>query len=120
IVAKKGDLAYELDFPPSWKVHRTVSVAQLVPAPEGTDPFERQPEHDVRRVVDDDSGRVFEIEKLLERRPVWRGHDPKIEYLVKFKSWGSHFNSFQPRVSLLQTAGHLVRAYEQDNPIQAK
>ncbi|KAH8162209.1 hypothetical protein CIB48_g6027 [Xylaria polymorpha] len=30
---KIGELAYELNFPRHWKVHRVVSVAHLYPAP---------------------------------------------------------------------------------------
>jgi hypothetical protein len=41
IVKKIGRLAYELDLPPSWKVHRVISVAHLQPAPKGKDLFSR-------------------------------------------------------------------------------
>ena len=38
-----NDLAYELDFPPTWRVYPVILVVQLYKPEQGSNPFGRKP-----------------------------------------------------------------------------
>ncbi|KAK7961166.1 hypothetical protein PG988_012380 [Apiospora saccharicola] len=114
IVKKVGPLAYELNFPRSWRVHRVVSIAQLYPTPKGGDPFGRTRPQPGRIVVegDDEEWHSFEIEKLVARRINRTGGKPVVEYLVRWKDYHEAYDEWYPRELLMENAADTVLKYD--------
>lgn len=119
VIRRVGDLSYELNFPRHWRVHRTVSVAHLCKAPKGSDPYNRRRPQPGRIFVegDDNEWQSYEIEKLLGRRINNQGNRPTIEYLVKWKDYGSQYNEWYPRIILMQNATELINDYDRKNKL---
>lgn len=115
IVRRQGRLAYELKLPSHWKIHPVISVAHLIPAPKGKDPYNRhivegrEPVDGVEG--DTDEWKSWELERIVDRRTVKRGRTNVVEYLVKFKGWGNHENQWYPN-ELLFNAQDMVTEYE--------
>lgn len=66
ILRRVGKLAYELDLPKNWRVHRVISIAQLEVTPPGQHPFDR-PTQKLPEGLEVDGETEYEIEKLLDR-----------------------------------------------------
>ena len=115
IVEKVGRLTYRLDVPPDWRIHPVFSVAQLEPAPPSTEnPFGRPFLSNPPPVfVKGDTNKIksFEIEKLLNKRQVKKGKGQAIEYLVRWKGYGSEWDRWY-NVKELDNAAALVDNYE--------
>jgi hypothetical protein len=110
-----GKLVYELDLPPRWKIHPVISIAHLVPAPDGDDPFERpvaDPQEPIENEGDDDDWKSYELERVVDRRTTRYGGRNNTEYLIKFKGYGNQYNDWYPE-ELLVDAQELVAEYEQ-------
>jgi hypothetical protein len=101
IIGAIGFNAYKLDLPHSWLkmgVHPVLSVAQLEPAPEEADPFERPPLYDEPPPVQDghenDSPEHL-IEAIIKKRVrKLRKGVTVIEYRVKWKGYNAHHNQW--------------------------
>ncbi|SLM37280.1 reverse partial [Lasallia pustulata] len=80
IVKKIGLLAYRLDIPVNWKIHRVISVAQLEPAPKGSDPYKREDQPSDPPAVEEFNSEWhdYEVEKLVGRRYRKLGKGKKI------------------------------------------
>lgn len=86
-----GPLAYRLDFPPNWKIHPVVSVAQLEKCPREPDPYQREPSKPSAKVDDrfpEDEDR-YAVEKVLAKRVAGGRRNPHTEYLVRWKGYGA-------------------------------
>ena len=70
ILRRVGRLAYELDIPPTWRIHPAFTIAMLGPAPPpDSDPFHRpRPNHPESVEVDGEP--EWEIERLLDKRTI--------------------------------------------------
>lgn len=96
IKRKVGNLAYELNLPPTMKIHPVISVAHLDPAPRSADPFGREPPRS-GPISEADAGGfsdVYEIQSLLSRRHRTVRGKRRTEYLVKWKGWGNEHNAW--------------------------
>ncbi|KAK3309710.1 uncharacterized protein B0T15DRAFT_545691 [Chaetomium strumarium] len=103
-------------------VHPTVSITQVVKAPDGEDPYGRSL-HGPGPVIEataDGKTEQFEIEKILARRSVRKGVMPQIEYLIKWKGRGSHDNQWCRRAVLMQNGSDMINEYEAKFPITEK
>lgn len=65
---KAGELAVELDLPPTWRVHPVVSITQLTLAPDGDDPFGRRPVPPGRVLEAGSEDQQYELERIVQRR----------------------------------------------------
>ncbi len=115
IVRKVGKLAYELKLPPTMKIHPVVSISQLEPAPEGSDPYERvlnaEPPPVVEVGTPDEP--EWEVERLVDRK--WDGRRRCFTYLVKYLGWGPEQNEYQTEGSLTN-AKELMDEYDEKYP----
>lgn len=84
VLERIGTLAYKMDFPPTWRIHNVVSIAQLEPAPT-TDPYGRQRPH--RPAVNDErfpgEEDRYEVEQILDKCERRHGKGFRVEYLVR-------------------------------------
>ena len=76
-----NDLAYKLDFLPTWRVYPVMSVVQLYKLEQGSDPFGKKPL--VPEPVNVDGDEYWEIKKIVDRRICWRKQCPSVKYLVR-------------------------------------
>ena len=118
VLAKVGTLAYKLELPPIMQIHPVISIAQLEPAPEGADPYNRFKSSNSQPVTTeedddpDDPNKRYEIEALLDRRITSTG---RVKYLVKWKDAESEHNVWYP-LHALDSAIDLVNAYDARYP----
>ncbi|TAQ86585.1 hypothetical protein B7494_g5085 [Chlorociboria aeruginascens] len=81
ITEQVSPLAFRLHLPDHWRVHPVFSVAQLEPAPNDSDPYDRpRPEHPGSIFVEGDNKnkKSFEVEKLIAKRVTPTG---RVRYL---------------------------------------
>ncbi|KZZ93079.1 Ribonuclease H-like protein [Ascosphaera apis ARSEF 7405] len=95
ILERVGRLAYRLDIDASWNIHPVLSIAQLEPAPQDSDPFHRPVSPPGPLSVDGDDDH-YEIERLLATRES-RG---RRQYLVKWKGYGDEHNVWYDEADL--------------------
>lgn len=112
IVEKVGRLAYRLDMPPDWRI---ISMAQLKPIPPlGKDPFARLFPSNLPPVFieeNTDNFKSFEVERLFNKWYVKKGKGQSIEYLVRWKGYGSEWDRWY-NIKELDNAASLVNDYE--------
>ena len=96
-----------------------MSIAQLEPAPEDDDPYNRQPDKHPPPVENDGTSDdkdvetpSYKIERLLQKRITRRGRGkPTTQYLVKWKGY-NHSHSAWYDVKDLKDAKDLIDDYE--------
>lgn len=54
------------------------------------------------------SSRKYEVEKILDKR-IRRG---KVEYLVKWKHYSDHYNTWEPQSVLLEDIPELIEVFD--------
>ena len=107
IKRKVGNLAYELELPPTMRIHPVISIAQLEPCP-GHDPFNRpRPDSAAPVFVDGDDEKSYEIETIVGKRLV----NGKKQYLLKWMDYGHQWNAWYS-VDDLTDASDMVNDYE--------
>jgi hypothetical protein len=110
-----GSLAVELDFPATWRVHPVVSVAHVWKPAQGTDPFQRRvtAPGPVELVGGGNNQEAqYEVDRLVDRRIVWHGKRPEIQYLVRWTGYEAKDDWWRSRSILVPTAGELVDDYD--------
>lgn len=119
IVRRVGELAYELNLPTHWRIHKVISVAHLFRIPQGADPYGRRIPQPGRVIVqgDNDDWVSYEIEQLLNRRVNRAGGRPVLEYLVRWKGFSAVHDQWYPRELLMQNATELVDVYDKKHPL---
>lgn len=87
-----GQLAYEIDIPPNWKIHPVISVAHLEPtSSQQQDPYNRpRPDHPNAVYVEGDTEdyKSYNVEALLGKRSIKRRGIQQTQYLVRWKGYG--------------------------------
>lgn len=89
IGVKDSKLAYQLELPPTMKVHDVfpISLLELYRSREDTEPST------VRRDIAIEAEKTWDIEKILSHR----GPKAKRQYLIKWKNFPASDNSWEPR-----------------------
>lgn len=106
-------LAYELDLPPTMKIHPVLSIAHLEPRTPGPDPYNRS-YPDLQRpdaVVED----RYLVEKILDKkvRRIGRSRNMYTFYRVKWMGWGPEHNQW---VRAEDIDDDLIKDYEASRP----
>ena len=116
IKRKVNNLAYELDFPPGYKVHPVVSIAHLFKPAQGKDPYGREKVRPEPVQLDGELG--YEVERIVDRRVRRTRGRPKVEYLVKWLGYETAENTWEPRQNLLVNCRAMVEAFDaKANPL---
>ena len=115
VIRVVGRLAYELDIPPTWKIHPVISLAHLEPYRE--DPLERAGPTLPPDIVDDDSGghEEWEVEDIISER--YNKRRKRNEWLVKWKSFGPEQNTWEPIDNLGNAADKVEDFRHARNPV---
>ena len=111
VLEKVGHHAYRLELPPVMRIHPVVSIAQLEPVPDGSDPYHRPFNPEPPAVTDTEPekpGKPYELERLLEKKTMYG----KPHYLVKWKDYGSEHNAWYS-IDDLPNATDLIQDYEE-------
>ena len=97
-------VAYELDLPPSMKIHPVFHVSKLKPLKESVTSY---PDRDLGiasrpppELINDDGEEEWAVERVLKERMVKRGKTTRIEYLVKWRGYPEWENSWEPAKNL--------------------
>jgi hypothetical protein len=105
--------AYELELPPSLRIHPVVNVSQLKPYRDGSGEFPHRPPPNDRpapEALDAFGQPSYVVERVLDKRP-YRGG---MQYLVLWKGYPAEEASWEP-TSALSSAPDAVRDYELSN-----
>ena len=109
IIDKINAVAYKLDLPPRLsRIHPVFHISKLLPY-YSSDQFPSRPAQQDRPppVMQIDGEDAYEVEYIVDKRKKRN----KIEYLVKWKNYPSHENSWQPEQNLKQ-AREAIEEYE--------
>ena len=116
IIKRIRKLVYRVELPESWKIHNIISVIMLksaLPENDSYDQIESQHTDSVKTEGTEGNDQVYEIERVVDKRSwQYEWSASKIEYLVKWKGWGSEWNSWM-LITELGNAHELIEDYNQ-------
>lgn len=115
IIRMANALSCELQLPSSMRIHPVFHVSLLKPFHDGRAAFPLRPMPD--RPPPDilpDGEEAWEVERILNKRErrVGRDRSKRVEYLVKWKGYADHDNTWEP-VSNLRYAQGRIEEFEQ-------
>ena len=112
VLCRVGRLAYELEIPPTWKIHPVFTIAMLEPVPApAEDPFQRpRPNHPPS--VEVEGKPEWEIDWLLDKRVIRKGRGWSTQYLVCWLGYGPEHNQWHSAKDLTNAAD-LMAEYEE-------
>ena len=96
---EKYRTAYKLNLPPHMKMHPVFHVSQLK--------LYRRPTEAARTyekpgpVIVDEAAEEFEVDEIINHRKRKRGRKTKIEYLIVWKGYPVHENTWEPQQRML-------------------
>jgi hypothetical protein len=110
--------AYELELPPSLKIHPVINISQLKHYCDGSEAFPDRPIPLTRpppEAVDSNGNPQWEVDKILDHRRI--GRTKRLQYLVSWKGYPIWESTWEP-IENLEGALDLVTAYNQKKKIQ--
>jgi hypothetical protein len=114
VVKPVGKLAFELDIPPTWKIHRVISIAHLEPYK--ADPFDRSIPALPDTIADDDGEhQEWEVEEIVNHR--FNRRRKREEWFVKWKNCGPEQNTWEPIENLSNSLDVLDEFRSLHNPV---
>jgi hypothetical protein len=93
---------YELSLPQGTRLHPRFHISLLEPAPKTTPLLKEWHTEDTQE---------HEVEAIIDHR----GNKPYEEYLIKWKGYGDHENTWEP-LKNLRNSQRLLRKYQRDHP----
>ena len=110
IIRKVSSHAYELELPKSMRIHPVIHIRYLRKHSEAAKYASRIPVPEPEVVMDDGSIE-YEVESILKHRLRRYGRGSRLEYLVHWKGYPSHEDTWEP-LSNLANCEELVREYD--------
>ena len=101
-----GELNYELDLPPSMKIHPLFYVGLLQPAPLTNIPGRQFPQPPPVLIQEQEE---YEVESILDSR-IYRGN---LQYLIKWKGYSHADNTWEPSVNVANSPDLVTRFHQQ-------
>ena len=95
IKRRVGNLAYELDLPPAWKIHPVISIAQLEPANNSSDPYMRPRPTNPGAVEMAKESDTYEVEKVIKSRIRRYGKKAVTQYLLQWRGYGPEHDEWR-------------------------
>ncbi|KAJ5500999.1 hypothetical protein N7527_012120 [Penicillium freii] len=103
--------AYELALPPTWTVHRVISVEHLEPHPKTEDPYDRQFATEIPSPVDA-AGDWQDIVRIVGSR--LQGRAKRKYYLLRRRNLGPAWDIWKPAGDVEVYLPELVREYDDE------
>ena len=117
IVGKPSAHAYELDLPPSIKIHPVIHIRYLLRPREAKRFPHRLSDYKPPPTIINNEPE-YEVEKILKKRVRKYGKGSRVEYLIHWKGYPSEEDTWEPLRSLTH-CGELVKQFEADATIQS-
>ena len=108
IVRKINDVAYELQLPPTWKIHNVIWVGYLKPA-KGEFPLPPPPDYDEHGEPE------YQIEAIVGHRTRYR----KREYLVHWEGYSHSERTWEKEETLAKHADECLADYKREHQLNA-
>jgi hypothetical protein len=103
ILAKKGEAAYELDLPLTWKGHRTLNASQLKWYTPPLFPGQKGPTTRPDLIIVSDRREEYEVHEVLNKRR----KNNRTEYLIRWKDYRPEDDTWEPEENLKNAKGAL-------------
>lgn len=113
ILRQVGKLAYELELPPTLRIHPVISVTHLEKGPKTV--AAGPPPAIIYEDGENQEGE-FEVEAILAAEVRGRGRNRQIHYLVKWVGYGPDQNEWVPKANM-EGARDLVEQWHNRHPI---
>ena len=117
-IQKISSHAYKLKLPPSFRIHPVIHIRYLTKH-NPTDKFSSREIIPPPETVMDDGTIEFEVDSILSHRVRKYGRGSRLEYLVHWKGYKSHDDTWEP-LRNLENCQELVTDYDNkfrhDNP----
>ena len=115
ITKQINEVTFELELPPTWRIHNSFHVSLLKPAKFNDDwkfPLRKSVKIPEAEVMSD--GTIeHEVEKIVDRR--WKRR--RYEYRVRWKGFGAESDTWEP-IGNLKNASRLVEEYEKESIVR--
>ena len=129
VLDRVGKLAYRLDIPTESRIHPVISVAHLEPAPEGDDPWEREPTSNEHLPTTDErfpEDTVYEVERILAKRVVNAPGRPRrdgtrqqiTKYLIRWKDQSARYDCWVREEDCIGCEDAIKEFEERQNALQ--
>jgi len=99
------DTAFELELPPTMRIHNVFHISLLEPADPET------PDNPPPEIDPETQEEIWEVEEILAVKKMGR----QLKWLIKWKGWGHENNTWEPK-SYLTDCSERVQAFYQANP----
>jgi len=113
VIEVLGPTTYQLDLPPTWKIHNAFHSALLTPYRE-TEEYGKNFMEPLLELIEGEP--EYKVEKILGSRQHGRGH--KLQFLVQWKGYAPAHNSWEPQTNI--HAPELIQEFYQGEPTAIK
>lgn len=114
VTAKVGQVSYQVEIPPHYRLHNVFHVSLLKPA------FDNNAGQAPPPPMVMEGENEFEIETVLQHRPAKKSQgDKNISYRVKWLGYGAEHNSWEPERNLRLRAPEILQEYWDGVAVQA-
>ena len=113
-----GEASYKLELPSTWKlIHPVFHGSLLTPFRKAEYPSQIREPPPAPEIIRDEL--EYEIEAILDSRHRKKGRKTQMEYLIKWKGYGTEHSSWEPKNNLSHSKD-TIRDYHRKNPMRPK
>lgn len=118
IEEKIGKVAYRLTLPSKWKIHPVFHVSLLKNYNSPTDSTRKT--KPLPLYIDDDGDCSFDVEMILNHRPLSCKDPKKVSFFVSWKGYGPEHDSWEPAKMLSSAQGAIAEYWRQQTPLEVE